>query len=71
MNAPKHYETILTSGLGELIGDEMSMHIARAGFIEKWRSDSIVFWEGDAPKGIYLVVSGAVKLVRRRDDGRE
>ncbi len=71
VKASKHYDTIRTSRLGELIGDELSIRIAGAGQLESWRGNSIVFWEGDSPKGIYIVLNGAVKLVRQRDDGRE
>jgi len=66
-----HLDAVRNSPMGRKLDEEAIHRIASLGNIECWRKDSIVFWEDQEPKGIYLVLSGAVKLVRHRDDGRE
>ena len=59
------------SRIGKMLDTNTLNTVAESGYVEQWTKNSIVFWEDDDPTGIYVVLSGAVKLIRQRSDGRE
>ncbi len=67
----EHLDVVRNSTLGHALDEDAVERISTLGSIERWRRDSIVFWQNQEPRGIHLVLSGGVKLVRQRDDGRE
>ena len=68
---PRHLVALRDSRLGQFVGTETLSALAGRGHVEEWTKNSILFWEDDKPKGIYVVLSGSVKLIRQRADGRE
>ena len=59
------------SEIGRALGPEVCCDLFRAGEIRTWPRDSLIFQEGDASVGIYIVADGLVKLTRYSDEGRE
>ena len=45
--------------------------LARVSRIRKLSRGAFLFVEGDAPQGIFLILTGRIKLVRTSDEGRE
>jgi len=63
----EHLENILTkhSGLSEL--NKMTSACRARGL----KKSNILYYEGDSPSGIFLVISGRVKTIKLAGDGRE
>jgi CRP/FNR family transcriptional regulator, dissimilatory nitrate respiration regulator len=64
-------QAILSSDFGKMLGEEVCREIIRLSETRRYPNDSVIFQEGDAAEGIFLVSKGIVKLVRISEDGRE
>ena len=62
-------ELIADSPIFEVIPKEAVAHLLEVGEQQLISAGEIIFSAGDSPKGIYFVISGAIKILRERQDG--
>lgn len=71
MSPEECMDAVRNSALGRAAGEEVCTILCHEAHVESWRSGSVVFWENDKPRGMFIILRGAMKLVRQREDGRE
>ncbi len=59
------------SGFFSDASDELAARVARMSKFEQYRKGDLIFAEGNPCDGMYIVVSGAVKVYKIGPDGRE
>jgi CRP-like cAMP-binding protein len=60
-------KSLFFSSLSEPILKEIGPHFAE----EKYRRDDYIFFEGDFPEWLYIVMEGRVKLLKHSDTGKD
>ena len=54
-----------------LLDDDARNQIAQHIVVEQFAAGEVIFHEGDAPRWLFIVVEGLVKLIKHSDDGRD
>lgn len=62
---------LLNSHLGETLGAELCEEVLGKSTTVVYRTNDLVFHEGDPAYAVFIVLEGVVKLVRYGEDGRE
>lgn len=71
MHRPDIITALRQSGFFSDASDELVAKIARMSKFEAYRKGDLIFAEGNTADGMYIVVSGAVKVYKIGADGRE
>jgi CRP/FNR family transcriptional regulator len=58
-------------GIGAFLSDQNFAELKKIMYPKRAGAGSYLFWEGDPADYLYYIVSGAVKLVKTTDDGKD
>lgn len=78
LNKQNRQQEFYTKGLKQLSdfgsredGDNALKNLVELKKIRKIKKGQIIYYEGDASQGIYLVLEGKIKITKQSEDGRE